>query len=314
MKAAVINSFGGPEVIEMGEITVPQILKDELLIEVAAGSLNPIDYKQRKGNHKLFMGSDFPIVLGYDVSGIVVETGASVKSFEKGDRVCGVLNNKYGGGLGQFAKGAEKCFVKLSTDIDLKKSASIPLAALTALQTLRDKAKIEAGKKVLIIGAAGGVGHYALQIAALYNTELFALSSNRHKSFIKKLAKCNFIDYTKENISESNQRFDIIFDTIGKYPFLVCRKILNPNGIHVNILPRPKILAYKFLSLFTKGKKARTHLMQHSNKDLKLLINWVEEGKLKLCIDKEFPIEKVSEAHRYMEEGHTEGKILITYA
>lgn len=314
MKAAVIKSFGGPEVFEMGEIAVPQILKDELLIEVAAGSLNPIDYKQRKGNHKLFMGSDFPIVLGYDVSGIVVETGTNVKGFQKGDRVCGVLNNKYGGGLGQFAKGAEKCFVKLGEDIDLKKSAALPLAALTALQTLRDKAKIKEGKKVLIIGAAGGVGHYALQIAALYKTELFALSSNRHKDFVDTLAKCNFIDYTSENIFVSNQRFDIIFDTIGKYPFPVCRKILNPRGVHVNILPRPKILAYKFLSLFTRSKQARTHLMQHSNNDLQLLMSWIEEGKLKLCIDKEFPIEKLSEAHSYMEDGHTEGKILITYA
>jgi NADPH:quinone reductase-like Zn-dependent oxidoreductase len=122
MKAAVINGFGSSDVFCIADVPEPEISENELLIEVVSGSVNPIDYKQRKGNHKLFFGSDFPIVLGYDVAGIVTKTGKEIKDFQKGDKVCGVLNNKYGGGLGAFAKGVEKCFAILPEDIDVLKS------------------------------------------------------------------------------------------------------------------------------------------------------------------------------------------------
>jgi NADPH:quinone reductase-like Zn-dependent oxidoreductase len=313
MRAAVINVFGNPEVFEIMDIEEPHVSDQELMIEVAAGSVNPVDYKQRMGNHRFIFGSPFPIVLGYDVSGIVVKTGRNVSRFKPGDRVCGVLNNKYGGGLAQFARGHEKCFARIGKKTDLAMSASLPLSALTALQVLRDKAKLKSGKKILIIGAAGGVGHYALQIAAIFNARIFALSSAEHEKFVTGLVTCSFLDYMRENIFENDRKFDIIFDTIGKYPFPKCVRLLNPGGIHVNILPRPKILFYKLLSVFTAGKKCRTHLMKHNGDDLQLLADWLEEGKLKICIEKEFPLSEIGQAHNYIEQGHTEGKILIRY-
>jgi NADPH:quinone reductase-like Zn-dependent oxidoreductase len=313
MKAAVINQFGEPDVFEITELETPEIKVNELLVEAKGGSLNPIDWKQRRGNHRFLFGANFPIVLGYDVSGIVVKTGSAVKNFKVKDEVCGVLNNTYGGGLGQFVKGEEKCFSQIVKPVSLTESAVLPLAGLTALQALRDKAKITKGKKLLLIGAAGGVGHYALQIAKLFGADVHAISSRRHKDFIQKLVDCTFIDYEEENVSDLPDRFDIIFDTIGKYPFPKYKHLLRPGGIHVNILPRPKILYYKIISLFTKGKRARSHLMKHKPDDLKLLMKWVAEGKLKLCIEKEFELEQISEAHAFMEEGHTEGKILIRY-
>lgn len=313
MKAAVINSFGSSEVFSIADVPKPEISKDEILIEVVSGSVNPVDFKQRKGNHKLLFGSDFPIVLGYDVAGTVVKTGKNIHDFHEGDKVCGVLNNKYGGGLGAFAKGAEKCFALLPDNIDLAKSAALPLAGLTALQALRDKADLKKDNKILIIGGAGGVGHFATQIASIYEAEISVTSSNRHRKFLEKLANVNFIDYTKTDICKLNQQFNVIFDTVGKYNFLKLKHMLLPGGIYINTLPRPKILAHKFISLFTKNKKVKTLLMRQDKNDLQLLLNWVSDGRLKIIIDKEFPLNNVGEAHSYMEEGHTEGKILIRY-
>lgn len=314
MKAAVINRFGGPEVFEISQIDVPEIAEDELLIEVKGGSLNPIDWKQRKGNHRFIFGSKFPIVLGYDVSGVVVKTGTKVQRFNIGDKVCGVLNNKYGGGLAQFTSGTESCFTIIDDAVQIAEAAVLPLSGLTALQVLRDKAGIKAKQKLLLIGAAGGVGHYALQIASIYGADIVAVSSDRHRNFISNLADCQFVDYTKTDIRKLSKRFDIVFDTIGTYPFPDYHHLLYPGGIHVNILPRPKILYHKILALFTKGKKAQTLLMKHSSEDLQLLMEWIVEKKLKLCIHKEFTLEQIGEAHAYMQEGHTEGKILIRYS
>ncbi len=313
MKAAVINRFGEPEVFEIGEMDIPEIKDDELLIEVKAGSLNPIDWKQRIGNHRFIFGAKFPIVLGYDVSGIVVKTGPGIKSLKESDEVCGVLSNKYGGGLGQYAVGKENGFTRIKPPVSLSESAVLPLAGLTALQALRDRGEIKEGKKLLLIGAAGGVGHFALQIASFFGADIYAVTSGQHIEFVKKLANCTIIDYKETRISSLSERFDIIFDTIGTYPFPQYKHLLYPGGIHVNILPRPKILLYKLISLFTGDKKVRTHLMKHDPDDLKLLMKWVAEGHLRLCIDKEFKLNEIGKAHAYMEEGHTQGKILIRY-
>ena len=313
MKAALINAFGEPLVFAIGEIPEPVLGDHDVLIEAKAGSVNPIDWKQRMGNHRFLFGSPFPIMLGYDVSGIVKKTGTKVTDFKKGDTVCGVLNNKYGGALGQFVCGHQKCFAHVYSTLDLAQLAVLPLSGLTALQALRDKGKISTGKKVLVIGAAGGVGHYAIQIARIYESKVFAVSSEKHKPFIDTLAENTFIDYTKENILEFKERFDIIFDTVGKYSFPKCKHLLLRGGIYINNLPRPKILYHKLLALFTHRKKAKTLLMRHVSGDLQLLVDWVQAEHIKLHIDKEFSIHQMAEAHTYSEAGHTEGKILIRY-
>lgn len=313
MKAIVINRFGPPDVFQISNVPEPSLKDDEILIEVSAGSVNPIDFKQRKGNHKFILGSNFPIVLGYDVAGTVRKTGKDVNHFKPGDCVCGVLNNKYGGGLSEYTKGSEKCFAKIPSDFDPHNFAALPLAGLTSLQALRDKGRLKKNEKILILGAAGGVGHYATQIASILEADITATASEIHKSFLNQLAKINFIDYTKTNILEVSQTFHVIFDIVGKYNFIKMKHMLVPGGIYINILPRPKILIHKLISLFTRKKKVKTLLMKHNSEDLQLLINWINQGKLKICIDKTFSIADIGEAHKYMEQGHTEGKILIKY-
>jgi NADPH:quinone reductase-like Zn-dependent oxidoreductase len=223
------------------------------------------------------------------------------------------LNNKYGGGLGMFAKGAENCFAKVPDNIGLSESAAAPLAGLTALQALRDLGNVRKDDKILIIGAAGGVGHYAIQIAAILEAEIFAVASKSHKNFVEKLANVSFIDYNSTDILKINERFHVIFDTVGKYSFLKCKNLLLPEGTYITTLPRPKILIHKIISLFTRGKKVKTFLMKHNSLDLKQILEWIEGKKLKICIDKVFSIDNVSKAHEYSEAGHTEGKILIHY-
>ncbi|MGD2034543.1 MAG: NAD(P)-dependent alcohol dehydrogenase [Bacteroidales bacterium] len=313
MKAAIIDRFGPPEVFRIADVPEPEIKADELLIRVIAGSVNPIDFKQRKGNHRFIFGSDFPVILGYDVMGEVVKTGSETDLFKAGDMVCGVLSNKYGGGLGEYAKGTEKCFAKIPDGKDSHQYAALPLTGLTALQALRDKGSLCKNKSVLIIGAAGGVGHFAIQIASLLGAEITATTGEKHFDFINGLVNATLINYTKTNILTSDQKYHLIFDTVGKYSFPKLRHMLLPGGIYINTLPRPKILVHKIISLFTKGKKAKTLLMKHNSTDLKLLVDWVKKGRIRICIDKEFRLEEIAQAHRYIEKGHTQGKILIRY-
>ena len=314
MKAIVINSFGEPDVFESGNIPAPEIKEDELLIEVASGSVNPVDWKQRRGNHKFLFGSKFPIVLGLDIAGKVISKGSKISAFVTGDLVCGVLEKfQYGGGLAEFVKGPQDNFAPLENAKGWEEYAILPLAGLTSLQALRDKGKVQKGDRILIIGAAGGVGHYAVQIALIYGAEVHAVSSERHWPFLQQFGDLRLIDYTKQNILDLNESFDIIYDGVGKYSYLKCRHLLKPGGRYINTLPRLKLLVHKVFSLFSRGKKVKGILMKQSRKDISQLITWVEEGKLKLCVDKEFSVNDMDEAHAYSEEGHTEGKILIRY-
>ena len=312
----VIERFGGPEEFKLSEMVTPELKKDELLIETISSSVNPVDWKQRGGSwHKYVFRPKFPLILGYDVAGKVIQTGKEVTTFNTGDYVCGILpTNYYGGALAEFAKGTEKCFVKIDESPDTYQFGILPLTGLTAFQALRDKGRLQEDQSVLIIGAAGGVGNFALQVAHIFKARTYAVSSERHKSFIEELApEATFIDYRKEDILKTRERFKIIYDTAGAYSFRKCMHLLVSGGIYINTLPRPKILMHKVISVFTQGKKVMTQLVKHDPVQLRQLVKWVGEGKIRLCIDREFSVIDIANAHRYSEEGHTEGKILIRY-
>ena len=312
MKAAIVRSWGTPEVFEIGEIQKPVPQDDQLLIKVYASGINPVDWKHRTGNHKYILGSPFPVVLGYDVCGEVVETGNKIRNFKTGDVVFGNLDNKYGGALAEFAVGREHCFVHKPDNISVYEAAGVTLTALTALQALRDKAKLKSGQTVLINGATGGVGHLAVQIAKKMGAKIIAVSSSRNKEFIDRLKPDIFIDYTKEHILESKLKTDLFFDVTGNYSFLKTKHMLNKNGTYVNTLPRPKILFHKLLQPFSNGKKVKTLLRNIVNEDLKTIAMWLENGDIKVEIDKVFALHEVASAHTYSENGHTRGKNIVT--
>jgi len=311
MKAAIINQFGVPDVFKVKAIEKPKIKNDQLLIKVKTVSINPIDWKQRKGNHKFILGSPFPIVLGYDICGEVVETGSEIKQFKKGDNVFGVLDNKYGGALAEFAVGHENCFALQPQNISDAEAAAFPMASLTALQALRDKAGLQKGQSVLILGASGGVGHMAIQIAKIMGAKVIAVASGASKSFVEQFLPDEFVDYQAKDILNLQKRVDVFFDVAGIYSFPKCKHMLNPGGVYINTLPRPKILIHKILQWFTNGKKAKTLLMKHHQKDLFQIKQWIEENKIMVKIDRSFRLEEISEAHAYAQQGHSKGKNVV---
>jgi NADPH:quinone reductase-like Zn-dependent oxidoreductase len=312
MMAAVIYEYGGPDVFRYEEIPQPEINETEVLVEVHAASVNPVDWKQRKGNHKLFLKARFPIVPGYDISGRIVKCGTRVQNFKVGDQVFCRLTNRFGGAFAEYAKVRESALSLKPKNMDHLHSAAIPLAGMTALQALRDKGRIKPGQKILIIGAAGGVGHYALQLSRIFGADTTAVCSSRHEKLLSLLKPDQHIDYKAEDYLEGNKCYDIIFDAAGVKTFLSCKKILVPGGIYITVLPRPKLLVHKFIALFTEGKKVRSLVQKSDGTDLEILKNLAEEEKLISVIDSIYPLNKVSEAHRRAETYSTEGKIIIT--
>jgi NADPH:quinone reductase-like Zn-dependent oxidoreductase len=312
MKAVVIQKWGNDKVFEILERPNPKPKEDQLLIKVHASSVNPVDYKHRKGNHKYILGSPFPIILGYDISGEVIETGKNVNNFKPGDIVFGDLDNKYGGALAEYALGREKCFAHMPDNIDLKQAAAIPLAGLTALQALSSKCKLKPGQTVIINGASGGVGHLAMQIANILGARVIGVTSKKNLGFIKKYLPAKIVDYTSENPLNLNEKADVFFDVAGNLSFIKCLRVLNDGGKYITTLPRLKVLVHKMFQPFTKGKKALTILRKHSAEDMKLLAEWTQKNKLKPEIDSIFHYFDIGDAHHHAEHDSIAGKVVVS--
>lgn len=311
MKAAIIDTFGDTNQFKIINMPDPVPGEKQVLVKIHAASVNPVDWKHRKGNHRLLLGSPFPIILGYDAAGVVVENGKEAHHFKPGDEVYFRSDKKYGGTYAEYVVTSESTLAIKPADISFEEAAAIPLASLTALQALRDKGDIKKTDKVLINGAAGGVGHFAIQLARELGGDVHAVSSYRHKSLMQELGFSDFIDYTKEDFKKSDRKYNIIFDAVGKENFLTCRHILTKPGVYITSLPRPKLLLHKIFALAYPGKKARALLMKSIGADLEYISKLIEEGRFKTHIDKVFSLEDIGKAHQYAEEGHTEGKIVV---
>jgi NADPH:quinone reductase-like Zn-dependent oxidoreductase len=311
MKAAVIYKYGPPDVFRIEEIARPSVKSHEVLINVHAASVNPVDWKQRQGWHRWFLIAHFPVVLGYDVSGIIEECGAGVKKFRKGDEVYTRLTRRFGGAFAEYAAASESTVAKKPASVTWEQSAAVPLAAITALQGLRDKCRVKRGEDVLIIGAAGGVGHFALQIAMNLGCRVTAVCSGRHEKMMTELKPFRFIDYIKHDFKSLPEKYDVIFDAAGVESFRTCSSLLKPGGRYLTTLPRPKLVMHKLISLFTPSKRVKTFLMKSNGDDLDALSKMITDGQLKIYIDSVFPLEKVADAHARAEEYATEGKIVV---
>ena len=311
MKAAVIYQYGSPDVFRIEELPKPVIRSNEVLIKVHAASINPVDWKQRQGWHRLFLKAHFPVVLGYDVSGVIEECGESVKKFKKEDEVYTRLTRRFGRAFAEYAAASESTVAKKPANITWEQAAAVPLAAITALQGLRDKCQLKKGESVLIIGAAGGVGHFALQIAMHMGCNVTAVCSGRHKKMMDELKPDHFIDYMKCDYKSLPEKYDVIFDAAGVESFRTCSSLLKPGGRYLTTLPRPKIVLHKLIALLTSSKKVKTFLMKSKAEDLEVLSKIITDGQMRIYIDSVFPLEKIADAHRRAEEYTTEGKIII---
>ncbi len=310
MKAVVIHRYGAAEVLQYEDVEQPKIDSTQLLVKVRASSVNPIDWKIRQGMLSLIAGNKFPKILGFDVAGDVVEVGSGVTRFKAGDAIYGSTSFP-GGGYAEFAAVPESVAVLKPTNLSYEEAAAVPLAALTALQALRDQGNIQTGQNVLINGAAGGVGIFAVQIAKALGAVVTGVSSTKNLDLVKSLGADRVIDYTQQDFAEDTAQYDIIFDAVGKRSLSQTKKVLKPNGIYITTLPGPEVLLESVLTAFLPGQKAKFLFEKPNVKDLLFLKELIEAGKIRVVIDRTYPLQELAAAHAYSETGRAVGKIAI---
>jgi len=318
MKAIVYTKYGPPDVLQLKEVEKPSPQDNEVLVKVLAASVNAMDWRPftmplifvRMMRGGLLEPKDTS--LGADIAGRVEAVGPAVKQFQPGDAVFGVSK----GAFAEYACAAENELALKPANLSFEAAAAVPVAAFTALQGLRDKGKIQPGQKVLINGAGGGVGTFAVQIAKSFGAEVTAVCSTRNLDMARSIGADHVIDYTQEDFTKNEQRYDLIIAANGYHPILDYRRALSPNGIYVVIGgSMTQIFQGMLLGplLSWTGSKKMGSMMTHSNqKDLVFLKELLEAGKVVPVIDRFYPLSKVAEAIRYLEEGHARGKVVIT--
>ena len=310
MKAIVIRRYGSAEVLQYEEVAQPQIKPNQLLVKVHASSVNPIDWKTRQGMLSLLTVNQFPLILGFDVAGEVVAVGSQVTGFQIGDAVYGSTSFP-GGAYAEFAPVPENLIAYKPKNLSFEEAATVPLAALTALQALRDQGNIKSSQTVLINGASGGVGMFAVQIAKALGTEVTGVCSSKNLEFVKSLGADRVIDYTKEDFTDNSGQYDIILDAVGKRSLSNCKRVLTPNGIYISTLPTPEVFIQSLLTAFFPGQKAKFVIERPNTEDLVYLKELIETGKMRTVIDRSFPLAELAAAHSYSESERTVGKIAI---
>lgn len=311
MKAVFINQYGSHQLLQYGDVPKPHIKPNQLLVKVRASSVNPVDWKIRSGHLSLITGNNFPMILGFDLSGEVVEVGNRVTRFKSGDNIYAYLDSLPGGAYAEYAAVSEKVACLKPNNMNYEQAATVPLAALTALQALRDLGQIQRGHRVLINGASGGVGSFGVQIAKAIGCEVTAVCSAKNAELVKSLGGDRVIDYTTSNFTQTPERYDIILDAVGKQSFDSCESILQPNGVYVSTLPTPDNIIPTVLTFLLPGKKAKIVLAQSNGWDLAYLKDLIEADKLRTVIDRTFSLSEVAAAHAYSEEGRVVGKLAI---
>ena len=311
MKAAVIDQFGPSSALQVRDIPTPEITVDQILVEVHAASVNPIDWKIRDGMMGDRYGKEFPMVLGLDASGVVVKVGDSVTEFKEGDEVYARSDNGAGKCYAEYVALNPGTVALKPESLSHVEAAAIPLAALTPLIGMRDCAGLKAGDRILIIGASGGVGIFAVQIAKLMGAEVTAVCSTRNIDLAKEIGADRVIDYTKGEVLQAGDDYDVIYDTVGAQTYVSAKPALKEEGIYLTLVPVPGI------DFFIPGQTERmtgkgyfVAWTPHAS-DLRILSDWVASGQLRPVIDSEYPLEEIRQAHERSQTLRAQGKIII---
>ena len=317
MKAIVYCNYGSPDVLKCEEIEKPTAGDNEVLIKVRAASVNPLDWRIMRGRPyilRILFGLRKPTITrpGRDVAGQVEAVGRNVTQFKPGDEVFGACR----GAFAEYACTSESALAMKPDNVTFEQAASVPVAALTALQGLRDKGQIQPGQKVLINGAAGGVGTFAVQIAKSFGADVTGVCSTRNVDMVRSVGADQVIDYTQEDFTKRGQHYDIIFDSVGNHSLFACRRVLNPKGIYIivggpGIAPLARAITALVLSRFVSQNMVMV-LARIRSKDLTIMKELMEAGKVTPVIDRHYRLSEVPEAIRYLEEGHARGKVVIT--
>lgn len=316
MRAAVIDGYGGRERLSVRQVEAPRVREGEVLVRVRAAGVNPIDWKLRQGMLRFLKPARFPLVLGFDVAGEVEAVGPEVASVAPGDAVFAMLRSAHGGGYAELAVAPESAVALLPDGLSFEDAAALPLAGLTALQALRDRAELAAGENALILGGAGGVGHLAVQIAKAFGAHVSATASTRNLPFLWQLGADRAIDYTRTDWTGEEGTYAAIFDAVGSSDFAESEPLLDDDGgIYVTTRVGPTAwlagLRTSVASLWGEKRRARTVIAKASGADLELLARMVARGQLRPRVERVFALEEIARAHEASESGHTRGKIVL---
>jgi len=317
MKAIICTKYGLPEVLQLKEVEKPIPKDNEVLIKIHATTVTSGDYRIRKADPfliRLIFGFSKPRngILGGNLAGEIEEVGKDVKLFKKGDKVFGSTGMSFGS-YAEYTTLKENAVLSLMPKgMSFDESAAIPFGALTALHFLK-KANVKKGQKVLVYGASGAVGTAAVQLAKYYGAEVTGVSSGANLKLVKSLGADKVIDYTKENFSDIKERYDIVYETVGKTSISSGKKLLNKNGIYIGGSSGLfKGFAQVLWTGITSSKKVISGVASEKAENMIFLKDLIEKGKFKAVIDKKYPLEEIVEAHRYVEKGHKKGNVVIT--
>jgi NADPH:quinone reductase-like Zn-dependent oxidoreductase len=311
MKAIILREAGGPENLVVTDVPVPSVKEGEVLVKVKAISINPVDIKTRKGlSFYNKLREDGPVILGWDIAGEVVEVGPGVTTLEEGDQVFGMIN--FPGSGKAYAEYVTAPAIHLAERAELvtaQEAVAGTLAALTAWQVLIDQANVQPGEKVLIHAAAGGVGHYAVQIAKYLGAYVIGTASDANYDFVKELGADEFIDYTQGPFEDAVNDVDVVFDTVGGANPLRSLKVLKEGGRLVAIAGG---ITDELKQFAEKNKIKPIQYLVHSNgDDMEQIAELLEAGTLKSHIFKEYSFDQMAEAHKQIETGKTRGKVVV---
>ena len=323
MKAIVHRCYGSPDVLALEDVAKPIPADDQVLVKVRAASVNPLDWHGLRGEPyvmRLSSGFGLPknVRLGVDFAGTVEAVGKSVTRFRPGDEVFGGR----GGSLAEYVTVGESwAIASKPANVTFEQAAAVPVAAITALQALRDKGRIQPGQKVLINGASGGVGTFAVQIGKAFGAEVTGVCSTRNLAMVRDLGADHVVDYTREDFTRSGERYDLIVDMVASRPLSEYRRVLKPEGVYVVVgatsdgrwlgplVPMIKAIAYApFVS-----EELVTFIAALNKDDLLVLSDLMQAGKVTPVIDRRFGSREVPDAIRYLEEGHARGKVIVTF-
>jgi len=319
LKAIVHTRYGSLEGLELRKVPAPVPKDNEVLIKVAATSLNAADYLMLGGLIPRLMG--FGIfhpndrILGSDVSGTIEAVGKLVQLFKPGDRVYGDIAESGYGGLAEYVCVGESALAKIPETISFDVAAAVPLAAITAWRAIKEKAAVTAGQTVLINGASGGVGTYAVMLAKALGARVTAVCSTRNQDLARSIGADHVIDYTSENFTSKNECYDVILAANGYHPLSHYRRVLNPQGIYVVTGgPMKQIFAGALMGSLLSRKGGQTFISVSSKSDgqiLALISELLEAGKIKPVIDRIYPLEETVDAFRYVLNDHPQGKVVV---
>jgi NADPH:quinone reductase-like Zn-dependent oxidoreductase len=315
MKAMIYDEYGSPGNLELGEIEIPAAMDDEVLVEVHAASVNWLDWHFLTGTpfqSRFMAGLLKPKykVLGIDMAGRVEAVGANVTQFQPGDEVFGSSSH---GCFAEYVCVSEAGVAAKPANLTFEEAAAVPGAATPALQALRDQGGVQPGDKLLINGASGGVGKFAVQIARSFGAVVTGVCSTRNLDMVRSIGADQVIDYTEEDFTQSEQRYDLIFDTVAKRSFSDCIRVLNPEGIYITSEFSPLlVLEGLWKSMTGNVKMVPLPPKPPSKSDLVFIKDLLEGGEVTPIIDRRYPLSEVPNALRHLEKGHAQGKIVIT--